>query len=87
MLEDACKNEWKYRMISENGRMLGMELFRKEVMCGYMNEVLGMLEANVLNDGINESIEYCLVEFVSRNRYPLMKSEMKCECGVCKELK
>ena len=80
-------NEEKYRLISENGRMLGMKLFRKEVMCGYMNEVLGMLDENVLNDGIKESMEYCDVEFVGRYRYSLLRSEVKCDCLSCKELK
>ena len=80
-------NEEKYRSIGENGRILGMKLFRKEVMCGYMNEVLGMLDENVLNDGIKESMEYCGVEFVGRYRYSLLRSEVKCDCLSCKELK
>ena len=80
MLRDALMNEEKYRCISENGRMLGMKLFRKEVICDYMTKVL-------LNDGIKESVEYCGVEFVDRYRYSLMTSEVKCECMSCKELK
>lgn len=87
VIREASLNEEKYRVISENGRLLGMRLFRKEVMCGYMNEVLSMLDGDVSNDGLKESIEYCSVEFVDRYRYPLMKSETKCECGVCKELR
>ena len=87
VLRDALRNEEKYLRISENGRKLGMELFRKEVMCGYMNEVLDLLDGSVLNDGIKESMEYCGVEFVGRYRYSLMRSEMKCECLSCKELK
>ena len=87
VLRDASLNEWKYRAISANGRALGVELFRKEVMCGYMSEVLSMLEECVVRDGIKESIEYSGIEFVRRYRYPLMKSDTKCECSSCKELK
>ena len=85
IIREASLNEGKYRLISENGRLLGMRLFSKEVMCGYMNEVLDMLDSLAV-DGLLESMEYCSISFVDRYRYPLMVSETKCECGVCKDI-